>query len=212
MDHCCQGYLAWAMEERSRAVARSGDVLEHPVTGERIMWRRVARESNGELLQAELFAVPGGHPAAAHVHPYQEERFEVLAGTLQLVVDGRRTTLEPGDVAVVPQGRSHTWSNIGNEEARVLGEFRPALRTEMFFETFFGLAKDGKVNSKGLPNLLRMAVIMREYDEEILLARPPAAVQRALFAPLAALGHLLGYRGWYPDYSSDPLGRIRPSS
>lgn len=188
-------------------MARSGDVLEHPVTGERIIWRRVARETNGELLQGELFAVPGGHPAAAHVHPHQEERFEVLAGTLQLVVDGRRTILEPGDKAVVAPGRSHTWCNIGAEEARVLGEFRPALRTEMFFETIFGLAKAGKVNSKGLPNLLRLAVIMREYDEEILLSRPPPAVQRALFAPLAALGHRVGYRGWYPDYTSDPLAK-----
>lgn len=188
-------------------MAKSGEVLEHPVTGERIIWTRVARETNGELLQGELFAVPGGHPAAAHVHPHQEERFEVLTGTLQLILDGRRTTLEAGDVAVIPPGRSHTWSNVGDVEARVLGEFRPALRTEMFFETLFGLAKDGKVTSKGLPNLLRLAVIMREYDEEMLLARPPAAVQKALFAPLAALGQRLGYRGWYPDYTSDPLAK-----
>ncbi len=192
-------------------MARPGDVLEHPVTGERIIWRRVARETNGELLQGELFAVPGGHPAAAHVHPHQEERFEVLAGTLQLVVDGRRTTLEPGDTAVVAPGRSHTWCNIGDEEARVLGEFRPALRTEMLFETIFGLAKAGKVNSKGLPNLLRLAVIMREYDDEILLSRPSAAVQRALFAPLAALGRRVGYRGWYPDYTSEPLAKNPPT-
>jgi hypothetical protein len=54
-----------------------------------------------------------------------------------------------------------------------------------------------------------MAVIMREYDEEILLARPPAAVQAALFVPLAALGRLLGYRGWYPEYTSEPVAKNR---
>jgi len=37
-----------------------------------------------------------------------------------------------------------------------------------------------------------MAVILREYDEEVQLARPPAGVQRALFEPLAALGRRLG--------------------
>ena len=190
-------------------MARSGDVLEHPVTGERIVWTRVSRETGGELLQGELAAMPGGHPAAAHVHPHQEERFEVLAGTLQLVVDGTRSTLRPGDIAVVPPGSSHTWSNIGEDEARVLGEFRPALRTEMFFETFFGLAQDGKVNRKGLPNLIRLAVIMREYDEELLLARPSAVVQKAVFAPLAAVGRSIGYRGWYPEYTSEPLPRGR---
>ena len=83
----------------------------------------------------------------------------------------------------------------------------------MFFETFFGLAMDGKTNSKGLPNLLSMAVIMQEYAEEMRLARPPARVQRALFAPLAILGRRLGYRGWYPEYTSrtDPeTGRLSP--
>jgi len=67
------------------------------------------------------------------------------------------------------------------------------------------------VNSKGLPSLLRLAVIMREFDEEMLLARPPGAVQKVLFAPLAAVGHRLGYRGWYPDYTSEPLAKDPPT-
>ena len=86
-----------------------------------------------------------------------------------------------------------------------LGEFRAALRTELFFETFFGLATDGKTNRKGLPNPLRLAVMMREYEAELHLARPSVKVQRALFGPLAALGRALGYRGWYPAYTKDPL-------
>ena len=53
----------------------------------------------------------------------------------------------------------------------------------MFFETFFGLAKDGKTNAKALPNPLNMAVILREYRDEIRLAGPPAIVQTALFTP-----------------------------
>jgi hypothetical protein len=82
----------------------------------------------------------------------------------------------------------------------------------MFFETFFGLAKDGKTNSKGLPNLLSMAVILREYRDEVQLARPPAFLQAAVFAPLALLGRGLGYRGWYPKYSAEPLPRAAKSS
>ncbi len=82
---------------------------------------------------------------------------------------------------------------------------RPALRTEVFFETFFGLAQDGKVTRKGLPHLLQMAVILREFEPEMRLAQPPSGVQRALFAPLAVLGRLLGYRASYARYSSKPL-------
>jgi quercetin dioxygenase-like cupin family protein len=188
-------------------MARSGDVLEHPVTGERVVWRKAARDTNGEFLRGDLYAGPGGFVAAEHVHPKQEERFEVLAGVLGLRIDGHERILQAGQIAVVPPGRPHVWWNAGDGEAHVLGEFRPALRTEMFFETFFGLARDGKTNRKGLPNPVRLAVLMREYEDELRLARPPFLVQKALFWPLAALGRLLDYRGWYPRYSSEPLPR-----
>jgi quercetin dioxygenase-like cupin family protein len=186
-------------------MARSGDVVENPVTRERIIWRKVARDTGGELLQADLTVGAGGFAAAEHVHPKQEERFEVLEGTLQLRLNGNEKTMRAGEVAVVPAGRPHVWWNGGDDELHALFELRPALRTEIFFETFFGLAKDGKTNKKGLPNLLRIAVAMREYEDELHLARPPLIVQKALFWPLAMLGRLLGYRGWYPQYSAEPL-------
>ena len=186
-------------------MAKPGDILTHPVTGEKVIWRQVASDTQGGLLQGDLFAEPGGYVAAAHVHPNQEERFEVLAGILKLRINGEEHLLSPGDVAVIPAGSPHVWWNAGEKDVHVLGEFTPALRTEVFFETFFGLASDGKTNRKGLPNLVQMAVMMREYEEELHLASPPLGVQKALFAPLAALGKLLGYRGWYPKYSSDPL-------
>lgn len=188
-------------------MARCGDVLEHPVTGERIVWRRVARDTGGELLEGDMFARPGAHPAAAHVHPNQEECFHVLAGSVKLRVGGEESVLSAGQRGSVPAGRPHTWWNVGDDEAHILVEFTPAMRTEMFFETFFGLAKDGKTNKKGLPNLLSMATILREYDDEVRLARPPLVVQRALFRPLAAVGRRLGYRGWYPQYTTEPIPR-----
>jgi quercetin dioxygenase-like cupin family protein len=176
-------------------MAKSGDELIHPVTGERLVWRRVSRDTSGELVEGDLFASPGGHPAAAHVHPNQQERFGVLSGTIKLRVDGQESTLGVGEWAEVPVGRPHTWWNDGQEDAQVLVQVSPALRTEMFFETFFGLAKDGKTNSKGLPNLLS-------------IAGPPAAVQTVVFTPLSLLGRAVGYRGWYPKYSADPLQRF----
>jgi hypothetical protein len=76
-----------------------------------------------------------------------------------------------------------------------------ATRTEEFFETIWGFAKDGKTNEKGVPNLLQVAVIADEYADEFRLASPPLIVQRALFAVLAPVGKLLGYRARYPEYS-----------
>ena len=41
---------------------------------------------------------------------------------------------------------------------------QPALAMEAAFETLFGLARDGKTNDKGMPNLLHGALLAREYD------------------------------------------------
>lgn len=186
-------------------MARAGDVIEHPVTGERVVWHSVAADTGGDRLELELFAQPGGFVAAAHVHPNQEERFEVVAGKLAMVVDGEERTLGPGDVAVVPPGRPHAWWNAGPVEVRIKGEIRPALRTEHFFETFFGLGRDGKTNRRGLPNPLQLAVLMREYEDEMRLAKPAFVIQRMLFAPLAVIGKAFGYRSRYPHHSAAAL-------
>jgi quercetin dioxygenase-like cupin family protein len=186
-------------------LARSGDVVENPTTRERFVWRKVARETDGELLQVDLHVAPGGFAGAEHVHPKQVERFEVLVGTILLRLDGHEKTLRVGDVALVPAGRPHVWRNGGEEELHALVEFRPALRTEMFFETMFGLARDVKTNRQGLPNLVRLSVVMREYSDEIRPARIPYVIQVALLGSLAAIGRSIGYRGWYSKYSAEPL-------
>ena len=178
---------------------KSGDVLEHPVTGEKIVFRKTARDTGGELMQADVYMQPGGFVAAAHIHPRQEERFEAVAGTLHGRIAGKELTAGPGDIIVVPQGTPHAWWNSGDDELHVLVEVRPALRFENFFETFFGLAQDGKVDPKtGLPNLLQLAVTLQAFQNELILAQPPRLVQAVVFGLLAPIGRLLGYRAEYP--------------
>jgi uncharacterized cupin superfamily protein len=60
-------------------------------------------------LQGDLYAEPGGFVAAAHVHPRQEERFEVISGTLRLRFGKEERVLTAGDVAVIPAGLPHVW-------------------------------------------------------------------------------------------------------
>ena len=48
-----------------------------------------------------------------------------------------------------------------------------------------------------------MAVIASEYADEFRLASPPWPVQRALFAALAPVGRLLGYRTRHPNTVSE---------
>ncbi len=182
-------------------MARPGDVLENPATGERIVFQATAGDTGGELLRYEATFTPRGIGAREHVHPRQEERHEVLSGTLGISVEGRDRRLHTGDVAVVSAGVPHRLWSAGGQPVSVLFEMRPALRWETLYETAIGLARDGKVNRHGEPRLLQLAVLAREYADEVHLASPPRAVQRALLAPLARLGALLGYRPRYERYS-----------
>lgn len=75
------------------------------------------------------------------------------------------------------------------------------MNTETFFETLWGLARDGKTNEKDTPNLPQVAVIAHEYENEFRLTTPSFVVQKVLFAVLAPLGKMLGYRARYPEYS-----------
>ena len=64
-------------------MAYAGQALENRGRGERIVFRRTAVDTGGELLAFELFLSPNGHVPGAHVHPEQEERFEVVKGTIK---------------------------------------------------------------------------------------------------------------------------------
>jgi quercetin dioxygenase-like cupin family protein len=194
-------------------VARAGEEIYNPVQDDWIVFRETAQDTSGELLSAELVVSPhGGNPL--HVHPLQEEHFKAVSGTLGVQVGDEHRSLGEGAEAVVPPGTPHRWWNDADEEARVLVELRPALNSEIFFETRYGLARDGKTDENGVPNLLQMAVTLNGVNKgEIYLAQPPIPVQKAFFVVLAPVGRLLGYKDHYPKYSgAEAAGGAGPPS
>ncbi len=180
-------------------MAKAGDELVNPVTGLRTVFRKTAQETSGELLQVDWIGEPGWTTGPDHVHPLQEERFEVLSGRLGLRVDGIERVLGEGEAITAPPGSAHSAWNAGDDEVHALVEFWPALRTETAFETLAGLARDGKTNEAGAPrNPLLLALVLREFEEEIYFVSPPLFVQRVVFGALAGVARLLGYRAEYP--------------
>ena len=142
----------------------AGDSIENPVTGERLVFRKTSRETGGEAVVVETFVKPNGFVAAAHVHPDQEERFEVLRGSVGFKVGRDKLVAGPGRRITVPAGTPHKFWNAGEDVAHFVCEIRPALQFESLIETMFALANDGKTNRKGMPNLLRLAVIANAHS------------------------------------------------
>ena len=183
-------------------MARSGEIIDNPVTGERIEFRETAADTGGDAVVFDYYLAPGGFALGKvdHVHSRQEERFEVTEGRLGVRIDGDEWTATPGTrFAVLPE-TSHTVWNDGSDVMHAVVEIRPALAIEEFFETMFGLARDGRTNSMGLPNPLQLAAVVREFPAELHLAGLPRPVQQGLAAAIAPVGRLAGYRGRYPRY------------
>jgi quercetin dioxygenase-like cupin family protein len=86
-----------------------------------------------ELLVMEASYGGDGSLPPEHLHPAQEERFEVIDGAVRAIVDGAERRYEKGDAFAVPAGTPHQMT--GDGPARVRWEVRPALRTAEFFET-----------------------------------------------------------------------------
>ena len=183
-------------------MARPGTTLENPATGERLEFRRTTADSGGAVCSFDYFLPAGGSVPLAHVHPRQDERFDIVSGSARVRVGRRLRRANAGENVVVPRGTVHRLWNDGEDELHVLVEFRPALRTEEGFEQLFGLARDGKLSRRGFPHPLQLAVMAREFRNEGQFPFVPAIVQRAIIAPFAALGTRFGYRAVDPRYGA----------
>ncbi len=141
-------------------VGTEEDPLVHPVTGERLVFRRRAADTQGELLEFIIRMAPGGF----------------------------------------------IWWNPSDAEAATLIQLRPAFDMETLFETMFGLAADGRVNKRGMPNPLQMLVLARAYRREVTPPPPMSWVIGPLSTALAPLGRRLGYQARYDKYSGPAPG------
>lgn len=183
----------------------AGDSIENRVTGERLVFHKTSRETGGQAVVFEAFVQPNGFVAAAHVHPSQEEQFEILRGSVGFKVGRKKLVAGPGQRIRVPADTPHKFWNAGDDEAHFVCEVRPALQFEQLIETMFSLAADGKTNRKGMPNPLRLAVIANAHFDTVRLPFPPAFVQRIGLALGAPLGRLVGYGATYVPAAETPV-------
>jgi quercetin dioxygenase-like cupin family protein len=181
---------------------KSGDTIENPVTGERLTFIRAAADTGGEFVLVEVEVRPGGAVAAAHVHPFQTETFEVLEGRVEFTCDRTKVIAGAGEGLRVEPGRRHRFANAGDGVARLRCEVRPALGFERFIETMYGLAADGKTSKKGMPNPVRLAVIANAHFDDVRLPYMPVALQKLALLGGAGIGRLLGYK---PVYTRKPM-------
>jgi mannose-6-phosphate isomerase-like protein (cupin superfamily) len=164
----------------------------------------VEPETNGERVVIDVTVDPDGFVAAAHVHPYQSERFEIVAGEAEFTLGKEIVMARPGDVVMVEPGILHHFRNAGQGELRFFTEVSPALSFETFLETMYGLAADGKTNRKGLPNPLRLASSCASTSTSCGSPSRRRGCRRQDSSSAPPFGRLLGYVPTYAPTSARP--------
>ena len=178
-------------------MARTGQIIHNPVSGERIEFLQTAADTDGALLEFELQLSPAGKVPGMHVHPEQEERFHVLEGTMEFRLGFKKVVAGPGESVVVPAGARHKFANGGDCTARVRVEVGPALDMEQLLETTAELAHEGHTLRSGMPKPLHLALFVQRFKREVRAPFPPAWIVSVTMAPLRMVARLRGHHARY---------------
>lgn len=181
-------------------MAYKNKIIQNTKTGQDIHFIQTGRETNGLLLEMETTYHARSLEPALHYHPVQEEDFIVLAGELTVRIDGRVQQLKTGDRLHVPARKAHAMWNNSDNATVVNWKVRPAKDTDVLLETGTGLANDGKVNKKGMPPILQVALLVSRFSGVFRLAKPSWLLQQFIFVPLIPVAWLCGYRSVYKKY------------
>jgi hypothetical protein len=174
---------------------RPEQTIEAPTMGQRITCLSNTASTDGELLRFNFWMRGDASPPPLHVHPRQEERIEVVSGSVLSISGGVRRVLGPGGTISTVPGEPHTVGPVGEDAVEMIVEFRPALGFEHFMERTFALDRAGHLNAKGRGNPLRLATA-KPQEAEFFMPRIPIVLQRAILRALDRLGRrIAGARG-----------------
>jgi quercetin dioxygenase-like cupin family protein len=140
------------------AMAHAGREIHGP-DGFRLHLLKTGAETGGEVLEMEATYGGTGRLPPEHLHPRQDERFEVLEGSIRAIIGGTERRYGPGETFEVPAGTPHQMA--AERPSRTRWEVRPALRTAEFFERLHG---DGPDSARAAPSI---ADFLAEFGDEI---------------------------------------------
>ncbi|HMK26858.1 MAG TPA: cupin domain-containing protein [Chitinophagaceae bacterium] len=178
-------------------MVKQGDTITNARTGQVMTFLETGAETAGKLLRIDCISPPTTMREPEHIHPFQENKFEIISGTCAFRIDGKESIAGAGEIVTIPPKVRHFFWNSGDTDAHYIQDFKPALNIDSFFDTFFALSRDGKLNEKGIPNFFHASLIMLKHKNDIRVINPPWAIQLLTYLTLAPVGWLMGYRSNY---------------
>ena len=181
-------------------MAYNGKQITNPFNGQSIEFVTTSKESGGKLLEMISSWKPHSQKPVAHYHPYQKEVFEILEGSLTVMLDCKTFQLKTGERLQIPPRKAHAMWNDSDGKVVAKWTVEPAGKTEYFLESAMGLASDKKVHKNGMPDILQIALFARRYRDEFRLAKPSYFLQTIVFCLVTPIAKLVGKKAVYSRY------------
>ena len=114
-------------------------MLNDPLTGQHLQFMRTGEQTGGQLLEVEVLLDPGGR-VPRHLHLRQDERVEILEGSVSIQLGQQQRQLTEGESIEVPRRTLHRVRNSHDGRTRFLLHVRPARRMEAAMRAIFAVA------------------------------------------------------------------------
>lgn len=181
-----RGYNARCKELRTNV---SNVIDLSSVLGAKVFCDAPAAELTDRPLTVEAEFAPHAW-SGKHIHPHQNETFEIVSGVLDVLVDGQWRRVQHGESVRISRGTVHGWRNSSETAVRATNIHDPGLRTQEYWERMENLIRQGKVTGmSGLRNGIYLSLHVMQFRREVIIASPPDWFLRML----ARLGKGLGF-------------------
>jgi quercetin dioxygenase-like cupin family protein len=114
--------------------------IDDPLTGQHLTFTHTANDTRGTSVRAVVRLEPAGY-VPRHLHLRQDEKLEVLTGSIRLHTGGTSRLLAAGDTATVPRRHLHRVANAGASEASFVLEVYPARHIESTIRSTFAVGR-----------------------------------------------------------------------
>ena len=176
-------------------MATTGDIWDFSPGSMAVTITKAAADDDDGISIMEIVQGPTAPVPPLHVHPTQEERYEVLSGTMTVTENGTEHILRPGDSHTVPPGVPHTYRVGGSDDLRFRTHHRPGARFEAYMEEIWRMATVGGVREPdSLGGMLRFATVVDGFTDVLIVA---SRAQRLAMKAFAVVGRGLGYPSSY---------------
>jgi len=156
-------------------------------TGESITFVKTGKNNEGAFTEI-ICTIPAGQMGPPpHIHPLQDEIFEVMEGKLELSANGKKIVLEAGQSFNVIANTPHTFSNPLDKETKFRATYKPALDIDyLLVQGFDSLNRQSNPDKPSIQMIVDFDFILKQISGQYRFSGAPGIIF-TIFAAIARL-------------------------